>query len=258
MGSGADAPNPASEVVDFHTVFLSLRYGLTRRINVSATMPYHSIQSDKIQGAPYSRLNRGFGDLLVTAAYRLGTSPQFTLEAGVKFATGNVDKKDDLGQRICDILALGSGTNDLVIGAGFWMPHVVVHGLDVTAGLRHRFTSGENKWGYRFGDQTLYDLHGSHLVGERTRLGLRFDGYHSGRDTWYGNVVPERGATFVYVGPTVSYKMSDTMTVGGFARFPLVMRLEGSQMVAPLAFGLEFTTDVSRFVKALVPNEGDE
>lgn len=257
-GNGETAPNPADEIVRFDTVVLSMRYGLTRHINILANIPYLRIQSDKVQGAPYSRLNTGFGDLLVSAEYRIGTSPQFTLEAGVKLATANVDETDEFDQRICDILALGSGTNDLVLGFGVWIPNFVIRKLDLTAGARYRFAGGENKWGYQFGDQVTFSVHGSRPATERLRFGLRMEGYHTQPDTWYGNVVPERGATMVYLGPTMAVNLSELFAVGAYARFPIVMQLEGSQMVAPYAVGIEFTTDLGSLLGRLVPGKGGE
>ena len=257
-GFGETAPNPAFEIVSFQTVLLSLRYGLTRHINILASIPYQSIRSDKVQGASYSRLNRGWGDLLVTGEYRIGTSPQLTLEAGLKFPTGNIDKTDEFGQRICDILALGSGTTDPVVGVGVWIPHFIMHGLDVNAGVRHRFAVGKNKWGYQYGDQTVFSVHGSRPFADHTRLGIRFEGFHAEPDTWYDNQVPERGATMIWASPTFSINVSEGLALGGYVRFPVWMQLEGAQMVSPVAVGLELNVDATPVIKALVPGGGEE
>jgi hypothetical protein len=245
MGTGQEAPNPAQETVNFDTAIFTLRYGLTGRINLVAALPYYSIASDKIQGAPYLRTNQGIGDLLLEAEYAVMTAPHLGVTAGAKLATGNVDKTDEFGQRICDILALGSGTTDLVLGANLWVPHAAIQHLDLVTGLRHRFSSGANKWGYRFGDETDFWAHASYPVWTKVRLGLRFDGYHTQIDTWYGNTVPERGATMLYLGPTASWQAFPNLVVGGFARVPILMELEGAQMVADTILGLEFSANLT-------------
>jgi len=235
---------------------LNLRYGVSEKVNLSATLPYYSIVSSKIQGAPYTRTNRGLGDLVLTAQMAVHTGPQIVLEAGLEVPTGNVDKTDQFGQRICDILSLGSGTWDPILGGSIWIPHVGTKDLDLVAGLRERFSGGKNKWGYQFGSQFDFNAHSSYKVSATTRLGLRVEGYHAGKDTWYGNRVNERGATMVYAGPTVSWLASSSLSVGAFARFPVLMNLEGSQMVAPAVLGLEFSSSLGDVLNGFLGNGG--
>ncbi len=231
---------------------------MSRRVNLSATIPYLSIESTKFQGAHYERVNRGFGDLVAMAEVSVLTSPQVIVEGGIKFATGSVDNTDDLDQRICDILALGSGTTDLLLGANLWIPLKKILHLDLTAGFRHRFVGGQNKWGYSFGDQTTFFSHLSRRFLSDGRLGLKIQGFHTEPDTWLGNRVPERGATMLYIGPTVAWNLGSKLTVGGFYRFPAVTDLEGSQMVAPSIFGLELSSDISDAMNALMSSLGGE
>ncbi len=231
---------------------------MTEKLNLVATLPWYSIDSRKIQGAPYTRLNRGVGDLTVEAELAVLESPQLTLSTGVKFATGSVDNTDEFGQRICDILALGSGTTDFLLGGGLWIPHAGIEKLSLFANARHRFVSGANKWGYEFGDQTTFRVRADYPLFEIGSVGLAVDGFHSDVDLWYGNVVPERGATFVFVGPTMAWNVADGVSIGAFLRFPAYMELEGSQMVAPATFGMDLTTNVTDFVHGLLAPLGVE
>ncbi len=257
MGNGETAPNPSQEVVQFDTMFFGLRYGLSSRINLVAVLPWYSIKSDKVQGAPYLRTNRGVGDLLLEAEFQVMSSPQLSLTAGVELPTGSVDNTDQYDQRICDILALGSGTTDAVLGANIWVPNAVIRHLDMVAGLKHRFSGGENKWAYRFGAETDFWAHSSYPLSSRTRLGLRFEGYHTEADTWFKNTVPERGATVLYLGPTVAWKALPGISIGGFAKVPVWMNLTGSQMMAPVVFGFDLTTDLTAGVRR-IRGGGDE
>jgi|GEM_PF-3279953 len=253
-GTGQTAANASQESVNFETVVLSMRYGLTGRMNINAALPWYSIESAKIQGAPYTKRNKGIGDLSVTGEYSFGSAPQFTLEAGAEFPTGNIDKTDQFHQRICDILALGSGTVDPIAGMSLWAPHAFGDRFDLYAQLRHRFSGGENKYGYRFGDQTSLDVQGYHSLGDTWNGGVRLLALHAQRDTWYGRVVPERGSSFVYMEPTVNTRVGENSVVGAYVRFPLYMHLEGSQMVAPYSMGLELTSDLTGFVDRLKGN----
>lgn len=240
-------------MIDFDTVTMSLRYGLTDKINLVATIPWFSIDSRKIQGAPYTRVNKGLGDLVLEAEYQFLEAPHLSISAGVKFANGSVDNADEFGQRICDILALGSGTTDFLLGGGLWVPHIAgVEHLSLFASARHRFVSGANKWGYQYGNQTTLRVRADYPVLERASVGLAVDAYRTDKDRWYGNVVPERGATFLYLGPTVAYNLSDSISLGAFVRYPVYMDLEGAQMVSPSNFGLEMTTDVSSIFQGLL------
>ncbi len=245
-------------MINFHTANLSFRYGLAERVNLNATLPWLSIESSKVQGAPYDRVNRGFGDLTTTVELAILTSPQWTVETGFKLATGSEDERDDLGQRIDDILALGSGTTDFVIGSSIWIPLKKVFHLDLMAGVQHRFVGGQNKWGYQFGDQTTFYTHLNRKMFSSGRLGLRAEGYHTSPDEWVGHQVPERGATMLYLGPTASWDLNDALTLGGFARFPVMMNLEGSQMVAPSIVGLEFSSNITSLMSYLTTPLGGE
>ncbi len=241
----------------FDTVNLSMRYGLTRRLNLNASLPWYRIESAKFQGAPYTRLNRGVGDLVLTAEYSFGSAPQVTLEAGAEFPTGDIDRKDEFGQRICDILALGSGTVDPIVGMSAWVPHAFGDRLDVYATLRHRFSGGENKYGYRFGDQTTLSMSGYRMLGETWRGGVEVLLYHLQRDTWYGLTVPERGGTFAYVRPTLSTEVTPTTSIGVYVRAPVYMEIEGAQMVAEYSAGLEVTSDVTDVLARLRAGEDE-
>jgi hypothetical protein len=244
-GTGQEAPNPAEEVVQFRVASMNLRYGVGSRMNLRATLPYLEIASDKVQGEFYQRQNSGFGDLVVSLEYAITTNPQITVEAGLELPTGNIDETDGFGQRICDILALGSGTTDPILGAAIWIPRVGFDRLDVVGSVRHRFSGGQNKYGYQFGDLTVGSAHGSFKISNAIRAGVRAEGFHSQEDSWYGNSVPERGATMVQLGPTASWTLSGAFTVGGYAKTPIYMDLEGAQMVSDWVFGMEITSNLT-------------
>lgn len=250
---GAVAPNPGEEVVDFSTTTFGLRYGVSRNMNMTVSVPYHAISSNKIQGEYYSRVNNGVGDAVLTAEMAVLSSPHLTVEAGVKFGNGSVDRTDAFGQRICDILSLGSGTTDFLIGSNLWVPKIGgITGLQLTAGVRHRFSSGQNKWGYAYGDQTVFQTHMNYLMAKTLRLGVRIDGYHTVRDTWYDLEVADRGATFIYASPTLSWNLRDDVSVGGFVRVPLYMDMVGSQMVASYSVGVQMTANLTPLIEGVL------
>ncbi len=238
QADGQAAPNPSSEVVEFKTAYMSLRYGLTDRVNLMATVPWLSISSAKIQGEPYTRSNVGIGDALVMGSARVLESPEVLIEAGLRLPTGSTDNTDGLGTRINDILALGSGTLDPVVGASAFKGGVFGHHVDAFASVRYRHTGGTNKWGYHFGDEVQYSLGLSGQASDRVRITPTLSGYRIGEDTWVGNTVPERGAAFLNFSTEVAWRLSRDFSLGAFYQVPVRMRLTGAQMVAEHRLGL--------------------
>ncbi len=222
-----------------------MRYGLTDRATLSMMAPHLSISSDKVQGEPYLRENSGVGDVIVTGGYEILSNPDIVLEAGFRFPTGNIDKTDALGTRINDILALGSGTTDPILGVTLYKTSVGRHGLDLFGSVRHRFTGGTNKWGYHFADETQATLGATYLIKNRIRVTPTFLGYSIGKDTWLGNIVPERGATVIRFTPEAAWQFSPESSAGFYYRIPVYRDLEGAQMAEKGTFGMTVTTSLS-------------
>lgn len=263
-GSGEPAANSKHEVVEFKTLYVGARYGVTDRINLAITLPLMDLYAEKdnklTTGTPsvedYTRVATGIGDLIVTADYSFGTSPQVSVEFGVKAPTGSVDKKDEFGQPLDSILQLGSGTTDFILGAGFWIPHVFLEGMDLVGGIRHRIVPGRNKWGYDFGDQTSLTLHASKPWGAY-RLGLRLTGLHMEQDQWHGYDHAERGATILAAGPTLSYQISELSSLGVNVESPLYLHLTGSQLVDTAIVRVTFNTNLSDLFGTMFSSEED-
>jgi hypothetical protein len=250
-GSGQAAENPDQVQINSNSLVLAARYGLGSRFNLTATLPYRSIFTEKIQIEPYSRTNRGLGDLIIAGEAAFATDPHLILELGLELPTGDNDRTDDLGQRFTDILALGTGTTDVILGGRLWMSRTASRRVELAAWLRHRFSGGQNTYGYVFGDETGFGAHATYPVSKRALLGLRLEGYHTEPDTWHDNLVPERGATMLYAGPTAFWDATPGLRLGGFARFPIVMSLEGSQIVARAVLGLILTADVNTAINRI-------
>jgi hypothetical protein len=256
-GTGEVMDNPDQSEINFNTLVMAARYGVGSRFNLTATIPYHSIFTEKFQIEPYPRSNKGLGDLLIAAEAALKMDPHLILELGLELPTGNVDKVDGLGQRFTDILALGSETTDVILGGRFWMPRTSTRRLEVAAWLRHRFSGGQNKWGYVFGDETDFGAHATYPASKRALLGFRLEGYHTEADTWHDSSVPARGATMLYAGPTAFWSMTSALRLGGFAQFPIYMNLEGPQIVARAVVGLMLTVDVNSAVDGWTRRDGE-
>lgn len=89
-------------------------------------------------------------------------------------------------------------------------------------------------------------------------MGMRFDGFNVQKDTWFDNEVPDRGATFVFASPTLSWNFSDKTSIGGFVRVPIYINLVGDQMVAPYSIGVEMSTSLNPLFDALLRPLGRE
>ena len=248
--------NPTQETVYFRYTNLNLRYGVTSRLNVSVTIPYLKIFAGKTQGAYYVRKNSGLGDILLMGAYRVLESPQVALEFGVRFPTGSTEKKDSLGQRVCDILALGAGVASPIAGVGLWKSY---HGFDVAASFRYRWSIGANKWGYEWGNEAQWFVSASRPAWSSLRIGARLLESQIGHDRWYGNLVPERGARVIHLEPEISYGLDNGLmftftyktVFWPFSDTPVRQRFAGNQMVADHVFDLNVTYDATAFLERL-------
>lgn len=232
--------------MDFDTALFTLRHGLGERLQLAVTLPVLSISSDKVQGEPYLRHTRGIGDVLAMAGLRLRRSPEIVLEAGLRLPTGDNDRTDPLGNRVNDILALGSGTTDPVFGLSVYETSAGVHGLDVFGSARVRLSGGTNSWGYRFGNEVQFGAGATYLWREHLRFTPALTGFDIGKDEWLGNVVSERGATILHFAPEIAWHFQPDLALGLAYRVPVWMRLEGAQMVAENTFGLVASMDLGR------------
>ncbi len=73
-----------------------------------------------------------------------------------------------------------------------------------------------DKWGYWFGDLTTDRLHAVYPITGQGRVGVRAEGFRTEPDTSYANTVSERGAPFLYLGPTFSWNPASTLNAGRF------------------------------------------
>ncbi len=250
--NGQPADNPTKETVYHRYTNLNLRYGLTDRMNLSATFPFLRIFAGKTQGMYYVRNNKGLGDIVLMASYRALDSPQVALELGVRLPSGSTDNKDALGQRICDILALGSGVASPIAGIGLWRSY---RGVDIAASFRYRWTLGANKWGYEWGNEAQWFISGSKPVWRGLRIGARLLETQIGHDFWYGNLVPERGARVLRFEPELTYALDNGFMLTFTLRHPVRQRYAGDQMVADYFYGLNATYDMADLLDRLAIGE---
>ena len=106
-----------------------LMYAPSDDLTVMAMLPYKILSMDHVTRAGVSFTTRaeGIGDLSVMSHYVLYRAPQnkqlFSLQAGLSFPTGSIDKRDTTpagaSQKLPYPMQLGSGTYDLKLGADF-------------------------------------------------------------------------------------------------------------------------------------------
>ena len=140
----------------FQTVDLWMRYFLTNRWMITASIPFKSNSINMNPGATYSsKYSRGLGDASVQAYYglwRRGTSNSKTqlfwlVGAGIKMPTGSTNNKLE-GQQVQNMM-LGTGTWDGQLASNFsWRKNKI--------GLNHEINyslNSANENLFRFGNR---------------------------------------------------------------------------------------------------------
>lgn len=145
-------------------------------------------------GQTMTHSTQGFGDTLVSASYRLASTPKFKAHAtlGVWIPTGRVDRKNANGTFVHYGMQSGSGTWDIE-------PSVTVSGQAGTIGYgaqaSYRWrTDNENDSGFAFGDRASATGWLSYLVDNGFSLTSRLTWEHEGQVLGHYNAAHNHAA----------------------------------------------------------------
>ncbi len=217
-----------------HTVTLETSYGLTNRISMSALLSL--IGQERLIRSPVGGRNelttRGWGDAVLLLKYNLvplnmATQRELTIGAGPKVPLGKSNVTND-GIRVPADMQPGSGAWDMVLWAygyqGF-LPHTR---LNLFGTVSARLT-GENDWGYRFGNEVVATLNTSYRTDSFFDLSLGAHFRHTAPDQFNGSDFPNTGGLWVSAAPAVNFKLSP-VTLRASLRLPVYRNLNGTQL----------------------------
>jgi hypothetical protein len=262
----------AADIEDIHSVdeirntSLSVAYGLTNDLTISARLPY--IERKNIREAENAGFNvgeahthgdsAGFGDLLVMSNYRFlsANGLDASILFGVKAPTGETHDKDDHGERFEAEFQPGTGSWDYLLGAAVSQTNGDV---GYHANILYNKTS-EGSQHTEVGDALSYNAavtyrlsshdHASHdhqhpdtSTEVKWDISLEANGETRRKNKVFGESEDNSGGTTVYLSPGIKVSAGD---FGGFISvgIPVIENTKGIQtdvdarVVAGLSFSL--------------------
>lgn len=256
--SGAASGDPDAHVHSLDTITtasLSLSYGITRSVTLSARLPYiarenlreghaHEESPGVFHGEAHGLGDaEGWGDLSVMAQWRFfnddASHTRMALFAGVKAPTGESDIRNSEGERFDAEFQPGSNSWDYLFGlaaarsAGAWRFDAsalyTLAGDGLGANLGDRFNYGLAASWRAFGVPVHHHEHGvSHTHGVGLDLVLEIAGEGHGRQSEHGEQDPNSGGHVLFASPGLRYT-NNRLSVFASVGAPIVSNFNGLQ-----------------------------
>ena len=224
------------ESVTEHRYTATFLYGATERLLVSARLPY-ATRSLHATDPEESGSARGLADPEFAVQYRVWSAPMqgdvgsrasIAVQAGVKTAWGENDKRNAEGERFDEHVQPGTGSNDAFIGlSGFYL---LDRNSTVFASLQWRDTR-RNDAGYRYGRALLANVAYERKVLPRLDSVLELNYRHARRDstdrdsTLDGNT----GGSLLYLSPRLLFAVGGGVVLRFGEQIPVSKSLHGAQ-----------------------------
>ncbi|MEM7243873.1 MAG: thioredoxin domain-containing protein [Acidobacteriota bacterium] len=254
--------NPDLERTVQRTTQLTLSGRPHRRVGLSLVLPHRRTSAPKTPGGDtdkaISRRYGGLGDailmsdisLLAPDAPARVRGHELALLAGLRLPTGA--SRPDHEWRAADgtstpvrdaVLQPGHGTLDPLLGLR-WSRRFGKVGMHVAA--IHRFSSGRNRWGYQFGEETQLSVGTSLSLGSRTTLGVSAEALHLAHDVDHARegLRVNTGGDWVRLSTQVDVAFARGFRVGAGLLVPLYRHSNGnvldSDLIASLSVARRF------------------
>ncbi len=239
QSDGHDSHNPDGEFLHSLVSQAFVGYNFDERFGLQFNLPviYRDYGRHGAHGSDV-----GIGDASLNGNVRLyemlteKVTFRWTALGGLKFPTGDTDKlnpaRPDFAAGIAGHdLTLGSGSYDGLVGTGFYARW---RRLFMTSAMQYAIRT-EGDFGYQFANDWIwYGGPGGYLVmGHKYTLALQavVSGESKGEDTINGVATDDTAATFVYLGPQLSFTWSDKLSAQVAADLPVSLTSSGQQIV---------------------------
>ena len=184
-------------------------------------------------GGKYFRESYGLGDVLLQARIQrtFFNEIPIVLGIGVKLSNGKINMTDEFGERISDNLQVGTGTVDPILSI---YSSQDIKRLVLSGGIFTRISTGENIYGYKYGNeiQTLINL--DYIENHLLYGGLQVSHLLSTRDYYeYGKISRDRGGESYFLTWKIGTKATDNLDFEMTLQMPLHQNLNESQLVSP-------------------------
>ncbi len=263
---GAAGQEGVHSVDEIRSTSLSVAYGMTDDLTVSARLPYierknirESEEHEEGEGEAHTHGNsEGFGDLLLMGNYRFfsANNVDASILFGVKAPTGNTHEKDNDGIRFESEFQPGTGSWDYIIGTAISLTsgpagyHANILYNKTTEGSQHTeigdALSYNAAFTYRLSshDHASHNHNGSEKSNEvKWDISLEANGETRRENKVLGDKEENSGGTTVYLSPGIKVSAGN---FGGFLSIgiPVIENTKGNQtdvdnrIVAGLSFAL--------------------
>jgi hypothetical protein len=258
-GPSNTVSNPGLETTMART-FLNLTHAVTSALSVDVGINYGDIEfeNDSDPTAPVEQRSEGLGDttLVFRYAFLPGESdpheedgsvhahpPLFSLNAGISFPTGDVERPEIMGTPAQPVanstLQLGTGTFDPLVGASYaqlWGPFTSFGSVAV------RIPGGENRFDYETGLAGQVNLGASVPVREGFSAVPKVAYAWQDADQLDGDDVFASGGQWIYVVPGFLLQVSEKADFQAAVEIPVWRNLRTEQLdtQARVTFGLNY------------------
>jgi len=237
----------------------TLGFAITPRIQVQAMVPYlnrrhaHDLEHHAGTFVTYEWQMKGLGDASLLGNWRATGDAnagvgRLTLQAGVKFPTGETQVEEQGGEQPEPPARLGTGSYDGLLGAtlvrAFVVPIPGGHGaMPVGLSVLGR-VNGNGTDDYQVGNQLLGNLTTSYPVMPWANLLFQVNGViHARDDVGNTDAAPhETGSETMYLTPGASVRLPGGVAAYGYWQIRTYAHTNGPQLVAPshFLFGLNY------------------
>lgn len=196
------------------------------RFTVLAETPYvvrEAIEVEDVDHLGEKQHSEGLGDLSVIGIYKvLVQGDDFLgITGGVKYPTGQTKEKNFQGERFEVELQPGSGSYDYPMGVVYRheIKPIVLSG-NVSYVIK---TKGSQE--FEYGDLFFASLNADYVLNPQsqafeTKVGLAMNLHHEPKQTDHGVKKEDSGETSLFLGPAVTIKANDTVSIFGNILFP--------------------------------------
>lgn len=230
---------PADEEVQRKTInrttLLGASYNFSRYWGISAQLPYTDRHHQTIAGGDTdisTSDTRGIGDLRLLARYQgFSDDAGLGMQFGVKLPTGRFTQRfaagPQAGQPLDRGLQLGTGTTDALFGVykfGLLTDSLAYFGQAMAQ------VPLDARNGFRPGNSLNIDLGVRYLDAGRITPQLQLNIHGEQRENGRESDRPNSGATFAYLSPGISVKLSLRLDAFAFVQLPVWQRVNGLQL----------------------------
>ncbi|MFH1686318.1 MAG: transporter [bacterium] len=235
---GSQVSDQIDRKTDFKRATLTIGYGLSRRLSITAIVPYVWKENSRYKtAAGLERLiyeSDGIGDL--TGLVRFSairrdfiSFRELSFAIGLKCPTGSVDEESDLGPLPRDVQP-GTGTWDGLASFSFYQGYEPVDVfVSATYVMTTTYTDDRDRTS-RFGNQFSLLTTANFHLNDRLDLSAALSGSIRGRDLDDNEEVDNTGRSQLWLVPGFQYAIFKALRVQAFFEYPIYQHFNGVQL----------------------------